>query len=752
MSTTQEILEIIIQGTDKASGEFGKASTALEKLGGIGKGILTVGMAAAAAGVAALGAGLGIAVSEAMEAQAGLAQLDAVLKSTGGAAGVTRNMALELADSLSGVTRFSDDAVLSAENLLLTFTNIGEDVFPRATETLLDMATTMGTDAKSGAIQLGKALNDPVAGITALTRVGVTFTDEQKKMIEQMVAMGDVAGAQTIILDELQKEFGGSAEAAGQTFAGQLDILKNSLLNVAEGVGMALLPLLQDLTGFVTENVLPWIQGVGEEFSRLLGIFQEVGWKDFFVTFEDGSSWVGSFFETLGFGEETANKIGDAINNLVQWLGTNLPIAFQAVSDFWTTTLYPALQEIWNWLSINLPLAVQTLSDFWTGTLQPALTQVWEWITINLLPIFTELYTWAQNNLPSALQQLSDFWTGTLLPAITQVWQWATTTLFPALQELWDWLAPKLTSALTSLGDFWVNTLLPAVLSVWSWVINTLFPMLTTLWDWLSTKLTAALQTLSDYWETTLKPALEIVWDFAKESLVPLFEKVSELFGTTLLLAVTSLSDYWNNTLYPALEDVWDLVKTYLQPVLDNLSAFFAETIGPAVLGVMPTLESLQSFFDGLKTTVSGLIGFVQTLINKINAIPGMPGSGTTDDTDTGNNGGFQVAGGTTPAGAPAMGTSFSELNKIYETLSAKQKGLVQSIAGQFGSVEDFGRAINMVLNKEDAPTTDPRSRNGSSGGGTSKGGTEYHLHINTTAGTENILDDFAMLEALAAG
>ena len=32
---------------------------------------------------------------------------------------------------------------------------------------------------------LGKALNDPVKGITALGRAGVTFTDEQKKQIKQ---------------------------------------------------------------------------------------------------------------------------------------------------------------------------------------------------------------------------------------------------------------------------------------------------------------------------------------------------------------------------------------------------------------------------------------------------------------------------------------------------------------------------------------------------------------------------------------
>jgi hypothetical protein len=71
----------------------------------------------------------------------------------------------------------------------------------------------LGTDLKGSAVQLGKALNDPIAGVGALSRVGVTFTETQKDMIKTMVEAGNVAGAQTLILDELGKEFGGSAKA-----------------------------------------------------------------------------------------------------------------------------------------------------------------------------------------------------------------------------------------------------------------------------------------------------------------------------------------------------------------------------------------------------------------------------------------------------------------------------------------------------------------------------------------------------------
>ncbi|AZF90304.1 MAG: tail tape measure protein [Phage 5P_3] len=184
---------------------------------------------------------------------------------------MTKKELLGLADSLSQVTPVEDDAIVAAESMLLTFTNIGKDVFPQTTETLLDMATAMNSGAapsaeqlSAQAIQLGKALNDPIKGITALTRVGVTFTEAQKDQIAGMVKAGDVAGAQKLILAELATEFGGSAKAAGETFAGSMTILNNQMGNVKETIGGFLLPYLTKLAGkaipLVTQSI-GWLQG-----------------------------------------------------------------------------------------------------------------------------------------------------------------------------------------------------------------------------------------------------------------------------------------------------------------------------------------------------------------------------------------------------------------------------------------------------------------------------------------------------------
>lgn len=165
------------------------------------------------------------------------AQLDATLRSTRNAAGLNREELLRMAAALAQVTTVEDDAVVGAQSLLLTFTRIGREVFPQALEAILDVSTAMGTDLKSAALQVGKALNDPVKGAAALAEAGIQFTDVQKDQIKALVESGRVVEAQRIVLAELETQFGGSARAARDTFGGALAALKNTAGDLLEGEG-----------------------------------------------------------------------------------------------------------------------------------------------------------------------------------------------------------------------------------------------------------------------------------------------------------------------------------------------------------------------------------------------------------------------------------------------------------------------------------------------------------------------------------
>lgn len=190
---------------------------------------MSVAAGAAAVAITALaGVALKKFFSATMEAEQQQAQLAAALRSTGGAAGQTVASLNAHAAALQSLTTYDDEAIGRAQELLLTFTKIGGTTFPRATEAVLDLATRMGGDLQGAAVQLGKALNDPIIGITALNQQGLTFSETQKETIKGLVESGQLMKAQGLILDELAIQTGGAAAALRDTLGGALTGLKNN--------------------------------------------------------------------------------------------------------------------------------------------------------------------------------------------------------------------------------------------------------------------------------------------------------------------------------------------------------------------------------------------------------------------------------------------------------------------------------------------------------------------------------------------
>lgn len=172
------------------------------------------------------------AYAEAQQAEKGLA---AVLRSTGQAAGFSKEQLAAYAEELEDLTNISDETIMGVEKLLATFTNIKGDNFKLATKAALDMGAVLGS-TESAAIQLGKALNDPAQGMSALSRSGVSFTESQKEMVKYLQETGDIVGAQKIILQELAVEFGGAADSTG-TFQDQVDAMNVKLGRLQEDIG-----------------------------------------------------------------------------------------------------------------------------------------------------------------------------------------------------------------------------------------------------------------------------------------------------------------------------------------------------------------------------------------------------------------------------------------------------------------------------------------------------------------------------------
>ncbi|HYT30235.1 MAG TPA: hypothetical protein VEN82_05620 [Actinomycetota bacterium] len=266
---------------DRAHATWGSriSHTSSAVLGGMGRAFSTVGHV----GVLAFG---GIATAATLYGKqafdAGVkssqvsGQIVAGLTATHDASGMTAAGIDSLATSIQNYSGIQGVAVKAGESMLLTFRNVrneagkGNDIFTQATKTVADLSAKTGKDMTSSARIMGKALNDPIKGMSALTRVGVTFTTQQQNQIKALVASGHVMAAQKVILKNVSDSYSGAAAAMGKANPGA--IIAAQMKQVEETVGQALIPLVSGLL----KGLQPLLSTIGPVLAGLISALAPV--------------------------------------------------------------------------------------------------------------------------------------------------------------------------------------------------------------------------------------------------------------------------------------------------------------------------------------------------------------------------------------------------------------------------------------------------------------------------------------------
>ncbi len=319
-----EKVQIVVEAQDLASNVLQGIAQVLQ--GNLAMAALAVG-AAFTAGIGAAVAVLKDLTNAAAEAELSQARFNALVDSSPLAS--YKEEMLGLADALSKVTRFEDENILEAEAMLATYQTIGEDVFPQALNSALDLAEFMKTDATSAAETLGRAFSDIAGGSLTMLYRQKLLTQEQKDLAEEMAKTGDAAGAQAFVMDILDGKIGNLAETMGSTFEGRLTIFKNSLANIKEELGAKLLPVLQPVIDKLADLALIYAPKLAEAFdeyvvpavTNLVDAFS--GFLDFISTgnpFDKIVDW----FKNIDWAAASANLIAGI--DSVDWaaLGTTM--------------------------------------------------------------------------------------------------------------------------------------------------------------------------------------------------------------------------------------------------------------------------------------------------------------------------------------------------------------------------------------------------------------------------------------------
>lgn len=238
---------------------------------GVTSAVREMGPALLVAG-AAIGAG---AWRLAQMGEAGLqaeARIHSIAKSMGLFGYETKEVAdrlIALADVQARATGVDDDVIQATQAKLLTFKELAKTAdevggaFDRTTLAALDLAAAGFGDATGNAKQLGRALQDPVRGLTALGRAGVTFTDQEREKIRTLAESGRMLEAQNLLLEAIETQVGGTAEAT----ATATSRMRAAWGQIAEDIGIKLVPVLETVADEMSKIAAS--PGMGHELPPL---------------------------------------------------------------------------------------------------------------------------------------------------------------------------------------------------------------------------------------------------------------------------------------------------------------------------------------------------------------------------------------------------------------------------------------------------------------------------------------------------
>lgn len=502
-----------VSGVKSFTSSIASAGGTLLKFTGIGA-ALAVGQQALNTILAAPGEAL-TAARRQVEAETRLA---AVLKATGGAAGFSADQLKAHAAALQGATTFGDEAVLEFQAVLATFRNVAGDSFKQATELALDMATVMGTDLNSAGVQLGKALNDPKEGISALTRVGVSFTEQQKAQIKAMQDAGNMAGAQKVILDELRGEFGGAAAAMAKTPFGRMTQLWNAFGDTMEQVGSIFATVITGI--FDAFNIGGAIGGFSSALSKAQAAV---------------TGFVGRAVPVL---QSVVAMIRDGFTNAYNYVAPVLGRIGAVVGFLFNgmvAVVTPRLASLW----ATVQSVFQGIYDF----VAPIVTRIYGDVAANWEAIVSTVTAYDL----AILGVVQAVW-GVIVQVAQGIWE--------AVVAVWQWGSELITGHTVSAGD--------AINGSWDGIVSGA--------KWLADQLTLAFNVAS-YAITHWKDGLEIVGTEATLAIVRFANQAIYFFTEAIPYAAGYLSRNWKEIF----EDLGNWTTLVIGNLANNIVNVFSK-------------------------------------------------------------------------------------------------------------------------------------------------------------------------------
>lgn len=663
-------------------------------------------------------------LAEARESQKVMAETTQVIKTTGAAAGFTAEDIGKMSGKLSNLIGVDDELIQHNANLLLTFTNIRGEIFQRALPAAQDMAKVFGGDSSKAAIQLGKALNDPVKGIGALAKVGVSFSADQKKVIKSLVDTGDTAGAQKIILDELAKEFGG--QAAAQVSAA--DKARVAWGNLKEYVGTKLLPVVDFLAKFVSNTLIPGVEmfldvlGGDTGTAKLKGFW---GWLqsirtsaiNTFVWIRENvipvlinmGQWIGGHVVPAlkTFAEWIQKAIGWMVNNketVATFVGTLLVFKTVVLAIAAATKVWAAIQLVLNGALLANPvgLIVIAIAALVAGVIYAykhfdsfriIVQATWGWLRDVAGPFIKQ---WAQD-------------IGVIIGWLyAHVFKPAFDAIRIVISALVNWIrdvaAPFVKQWVqdmaTTIGWLYAHIFKPTfdgiravIEGTWNWIRDVAWPFISDRFAELGRIVRIAWGVLTDAFKG-IRSSIENTWNWIRDVAWPFIEGSFNNFKANVQLVLDKVTTVFRG-IRGAIEGTWNWIRDVAWPFIDSrLSAvkaafqFVQDKVAGVFRGVRTSIESTWNWIrDVASPFIEGRLNALKAAFQLVQDKVAAVFSAVRVSIDSVWNWIRDVA-------WPFINSKLTELKNLFQTVQDKVAAVFSGIRSSIDSVWNWIRDV----------------------------------------------------------
>lgn len=607
----KQITVSVLADTKKFSGAMKKLGneTGLTRLAGgakkLGKAMLITGAAVAAATVV-IGKKLLDAGETASTSNARIEQIATSMGLFGDQTGKVSARLVDLANKTAVATGVDQNQIKATQSKLLTFKELAKSAdtvggqFDRATKAAIDLGAAGFGTAEMNAVQLGKAMNDPVKGIAALNKSGIQFTDIEKEKIATLVDSNQVSEAQIMILDAIEKQVGGTAEAT----ADATDQMKVKWSQLQENLGMKLMPMLQKVSDVFIDKIVPAVEDAANALGAKLGpMVQKV--KDWFAdnreeieqvvtAIKDG---LVAAYETL---VEAGGKVVQFLQDAAVWVQENkdwiLTLAAAITGAVVGYNAYIKVMAIWKAATAVATAAQAAFNAILSANPIGLIVLAIAALVAGLVYFFTqtelgqEIWEKVWTAIQTGFQAFMD-WLDPILVQLGEAWE----IVWARIQEAWEVVGPPLIAAIQVAIEV-MKTHIQTILNV----LKTIFQ---TVWNQIKIVIETAMGIIQGVIKTVtslIKGDWKGVWDGIKQ-----------IFGSIVNGIVSTAKNLFNG-LKNAVSAIFNGMKSALSTIVNGIKTAISN-------GFRNAKDSAVNMFKSMKT---GVVNAGKSMINWVKDIP----------------------------------------------------------------------------------------------------------------------------------